>query len=55
MARGFAEAGVTKEAVRYFRVLPNIGAADGLQPLERWVPRGAAPLYSHYNYVGRKS
>ncbi len=55
MARGFAEAGVTMEAVRYFRVLPNIAAADNLQPLERLVPRGAAPLYSHYNYVGRKS
>jgi SAM-dependent methyltransferase len=55
MARGFADAGVMQESVRYFRVLPNIGAADGLLSLEKWVPRSVTPLFSHYNYVGRKS
>lgn len=55
MTRGFAAAGVTQETVRYFRVLPNVGVADALLPLEKWVPSAAAPLFSHYNYVGRKS
>jgi 2-polyprenyl-3-methyl-5-hydroxy-6-metoxy-1,4-benzoquinol methylase len=55
LARGFSRAGIVQQSVRYFRMLPNIGAADGLLPLERWVPRGMTPLFSHYNYVGRKT
>ncbi|HWV42013.1 class I SAM-dependent methyltransferase [Pseudorhodoplanes sp.] len=55
MARGFAEAGITQDAVRYFRVFPNISAADRLMPIENWIPGSAAPLFSHYNFVGRKA
>ncbi|NWG24073.1 MAG: class I SAM-dependent methyltransferase [Pseudorhodoplanes sp.] len=54
LARGFADAGIEQQSVRYFRVLPNVRAADAFLPLEKWVPRRAAPLFSHYNYVGRK-
>jgi len=54
MSHGFEAAGVKREAVRYFRALPNVAAADALQPLERLIPSYAAPLFSHYNYVGRK-
>jgi SAM-dependent methyltransferase len=55
MARGFEEAGVKQETVRYFRALPNIAAAEPLMPVERVIPQIAAPLFSHYNYVGRKN
>jgi 2-polyprenyl-3-methyl-5-hydroxy-6-metoxy-1,4-benzoquinol methylase len=54
MARGFKNAGVEQESVRYFRALPNVSAADALMPMERAIPQFAAPLFSHYNYVGRK-
>lgn len=54
MARGFEEAGIAQDAVRYFRVLPNIGAAEALMPVERVIPQFAAPFFSHYNYVGHK-
>jgi 2-polyprenyl-3-methyl-5-hydroxy-6-metoxy-1,4-benzoquinol methylase len=54
MARGFNEAGIEQQAARYFRILPNIAAADALMPVERAIPQLAAPFFSHYNYVGRK-
>jgi SAM-dependent methyltransferase len=54
MARGFEEAGIRQEAVRYFRALPNVAAAEALMPVERAIPQCAAPLFSHYNYVGHK-
>ena len=54
MARGFQNAGIEQENVRYFRILPNVAAAEALMPVERAIPQFAAPLFSHYNYVGRK-
>jgi SAM-dependent methyltransferase len=54
LARGFERAGIRREAVRYFRALPNIAATDLLWLIERAIPQIAAPLFSHYNYVGRK-
>lgn len=54
MARGFEHAGIRREAVRYFRTLPNVAAAEALMPVERVIPQFAAPLFSHYNYVGHK-
>lgn len=54
MSHGFEAAGVRREAVRYFRAFPNVAGADALQPLERLIPSYAAPLFSHYNYIGRK-
>jgi 2-polyprenyl-3-methyl-5-hydroxy-6-metoxy-1,4-benzoquinol methylase len=54
IARGFQEAGIASKAVRYFRALPNIAAAEVLMPLERAIPQFAAMFFSHYNYVGRK-
>lgn len=54
MARGFEQAGILREAVRYFRALPNVAAADTLWPIERAIPQFVVPLFSHYNYVGRK-
>jgi SAM-dependent methyltransferase len=54
IARGFEEAGIVRKAVRYFRALPNITAAEVLMPVERAIPQFAALLFSHYNYVGRK-
>jgi 2-polyprenyl-3-methyl-5-hydroxy-6-metoxy-1,4-benzoquinol methylase len=54
MARGFRKTGIEQTGVRYFRVLPNVAAAEMLMPLERAIPQFAAPLFSHYNYIGRK-
>jgi SAM-dependent methyltransferase len=54
MARGFERAGIQQEAVRYFRALPNTAASEALMPLEHAIPQFAAPLFSHYNYVGHK-
>jgi SAM-dependent methyltransferase len=55
LARGFEQAGVRRKAVRYFRVLPNVAAADGIAGLERALPQAAAPLFTHYNYIGEKT
>jgi SAM-dependent methyltransferase len=55
MARGFDEAGIERQAVRYFRILPNVAAAETLMPVERAIPQFAAPFFSHYNYVGHKA
>ena len=54
MARGFQQVGIRREAVRYFRTLANVAAAEVLMPVERAIPQFAAPLFSHYNYVGYK-
>jgi 2-polyprenyl-3-methyl-5-hydroxy-6-metoxy-1,4-benzoquinol methylase len=54
LSRGFSASGITEQSVRYFRVLPNVRAADALMSLEKWVPHAAAPFFSHYNYVGCK-
>jgi len=54
LSHGFSEHGVVEQSVRYFRMFPNIKAADSLLPIEQRMPHGAAPLFSHYNYVGRK-
>jgi SAM-dependent methyltransferase len=54
LTRGFRTAGVERESVRYFRTLPNVPIADGLLPFEGAVPR-FAPLFTHYNFVGRKT
>lgn len=54
LAKGFKAVGIARESVRYFRALPNLPVTDRLMPLERAIPRAAAPMFSHYNYVGRK-
>lgn len=54
IARGFARVGIVQQSVRYFRVLPNSVVADTLMPLEVLVPAFLVPLFTHYNYVGRK-
>jgi len=55
LARGFRAAGIEQQSFRYFRTLPNVPMADRLLPVERMIPRFAAPLFTHYNFVGRKT
>jgi SAM-dependent methyltransferase len=55
LARGFEKVGIRRESVRYFRTFPNIAAVEALMQVERAIPQFAAPLFSHYNYVGQKS
>jgi SAM-dependent methyltransferase len=54
LARGFSRFGVERQSVRYFRVLPNIAAAEALAPVEKAVPEFLVPAFTHYNYVGCK-
>jgi SAM-dependent methyltransferase len=55
LRRGFCRVGVEPVSTRYFRFLPNIPIASTLAFLEKWVPSSAVPLFTHYNYVGRKT
>ena len=54
LTRGFRAAGIERQSVRYFRTLPNLPMADRLLPFERVVPNFAAPLFTRYNFVGRR-
>lgn len=55
LVTGFASEGLTKISVRYFRTLPNHPLSEKLSFIEKWVPDLALPLFTHYNYVGRKT
>jgi 2-polyprenyl-3-methyl-5-hydroxy-6-metoxy-1,4-benzoquinol methylase len=58
LRREFERCGIEQISLRYFRTLPNRRWADALtartgffDDADRWWMR---PLYTHYNYVGRK-
>jgi 2-polyprenyl-3-methyl-5-hydroxy-6-metoxy-1,4-benzoquinol methylase len=58
LRRHFERCGVEQISLRFFRTLPNRGWADALtsrlgmfDDVDRWWLR---PLYTHYNYAGRK-
>lgn len=55
LERNLARVGVTKKAVRYFRLFPSGKIFEPLFGIERrltspWL----APIYTHYNFVGQK-
>jgi 2-polyprenyl-3-methyl-5-hydroxy-6-metoxy-1,4-benzoquinol methylase len=54
LCKEFNKRGVKKTKVRFFRILPNKKIADKLLNIERKVPRWFKPLFTHYNYVGKK-
>lgn len=54
LVRGFEGVSIVCESVRYFRVLPNFPFADRLLSLEKAIPGFFTPVFSHFNYVGRK-
>ncbi len=54
LCKEFKKRDVMKEKVRYFRLLPNIKIADKLLFIERKVPHLLKPLFTHYNFVGKK-
>jgi SAM-dependent methyltransferase len=54
LVREFARRAVEKESVTYYRMLPNRQWARALEPCERILPQWLVPVFSHYNYVGRK-
>jgi SAM-dependent methyltransferase len=55
LARWFRRVGIDQESARYFRVFPSNAVFDYLFPLERSISnQWLAPLFSHYNFVGRK-
>ena len=55
MARAFAESGIRKTRVEYFRLLPNAPWTRRFAALERFAPSWAAPLFIQYTYVGQKT
>ena len=56
LPEALASAGIEKQSVRYFRLFPSHPAFEPLFGIERALARSRiAPLYSHYNFVGRKT
>jgi SAM-dependent methyltransferase len=55
LARWFYRVGIEQESVRYYRVFPSNAVFEPLFGLERHISnQWLAPLYTHYNFVGRK-
>ena len=46
--------GIKAVSVRYFRVLPNIDIANKIGFIDKMIPKCFFPLFTHYNYVGKK-
>lgn len=55
LARLLTQAGIETVSIEHFRVFPNSPVWDNLLELELAVPGWLRPLFTHYNYVGRKS
>jgi SAM-dependent methyltransferase len=55
LSRLFAKRGVHIVSLQYFRLFPNHPAFDRLLWLEQLTPQWLRPLFTHYNYVGRKT
>jgi 2-polyprenyl-3-methyl-5-hydroxy-6-metoxy-1,4-benzoquinol methylase len=46
--------GIKKISNSYFRTLPNFPIANKLSFLDNLIPQFITPLFTHYNYVGKK-
>jgi 2-polyprenyl-3-methyl-5-hydroxy-6-metoxy-1,4-benzoquinol methylase len=55
LVAGFKKVGITKEAVRFFRLWPNVPLSCKLFWLERFVPQRLKFPFTHYNFVGVKN
>jgi len=47
--------GIETVKIRYFRIFPNHPIFDSAAWLEQSMPRWLVPLFTHFNYVGRKA
>ena len=54
LCKEFDERDVKTQNVRYFRLFSNKKIADKLLSLDRKIPRFFKPLFTHYNYVGKR-
>jgi len=55
LARWFSRVGIDQESARYYRIFPSNAVFEHLFQLERRISnQWLAPLFSHYNFVGRK-
>lgn len=55
LARWFQSVGIEQESARYYRVFPSHAVFEPFFGLERGVTnQWLAPIFSHYNFVGRK-
>lgn len=50
----FSKVGIQEESVRFFRVFPNIRIHPTILSLEEKTPKWFLPIFTHYNYVGKK-
>jgi 2-polyprenyl-3-methyl-5-hydroxy-6-metoxy-1,4-benzoquinol methylase len=55
LSKEFKKRGIIKDSLRYFRILPNRQIADKMLELDKKMPKWVFPLFTHYNYVGRKA
>jgi hypothetical protein len=56
LASWLRSAGIEQESVRYYRLFPSHPKFEPLFELERRVSgKWLAPVYTHYNFVGRKA
>jgi 2-polyprenyl-3-methyl-5-hydroxy-6-metoxy-1,4-benzoquinol methylase len=54
LARLFSQHGIECASTEHFRLFPNHPVFDSWLSLEKTAPKWIRPLFSHYNYVGRK-
>ena len=56
LACWFRRVGIQQELVRYYRVFPSNVVFEPLFELEQHISnQWFAPLFTHYNFVGRKT
>ncbi|MFO1218987.1 MAG: class I SAM-dependent methyltransferase [Burkholderiaceae bacterium] len=54
LGRWLASQGIETVSIEHFRVFPNNHRFDHLLDIERSLPSWVLPMFTHYNYVGRK-
>jgi len=55
LAKLMAAVGIDRENVVHYRIFPNQQLFKGLAWLEDLVPGAFTPLFSHYNFIGKKT
>lgn len=55
MKKTFRKFGIECDSIRYFRIFPNMKIFNNFFFLEKVLPQFFGFLFSHYNYVGKKT
>lgn len=51
----FSKRNIVQQTGRYFRVFPNKYWATYFLKVEKYIPSWLTPIFTHYNYVGKKN